>query len=506
MNMQIKWIIALAMTGWIAACGPDTAENQRGHSHDAASNQEESWAVTSWGDQYEIFAEADPLVAGKVVKSHTHVTVLDRFQALTEGKVSAVLRSPDGTETVFMRPQPLRPGIYSIVVVPQVEGEFELIFRVETPNGIEAIPSGRVRVGNTTQPGGLIEAPAYWSDAAPSGSPPVGFLKEQQWKTAFATEWVTTGTVREMVDGPARIRAAVGGDVIVSAPVNGIVSTDLNVYTGADVQSGQPLVRLQPRAAAEQSISELRSDLSLARIDLERLETLFRAGAVTQAEIDAARSRVAGLEPLVESSAASAGLTVTSPLSGSVAEVWVRPGQSVSAGDSLLRVVKTSPLWIEVALDPAEADALSAGVHGFHIRIPGSGSRLSFGAEESRLIALSPSVDAETGTVTALLEIRKADERLRLGAVVEVEIASTKTRDGVVIPQSSLVDDGGTSVVYVQIEGESFERREVHVVARDGDSILIEGLTPGLRLVTVGGAMIRRSTLLSSGGIEGHVH
>lgn len=495
-------IINACLSSWLGAavlfgCGTQKSEEV---------GPDEGWAVTSWGQSFEVFAEVDPLIAGDTAVSHTHITVLDGFQALAEGRVSAVLRSASGAEAAFPQDHALRPGIFSIEISPEAEGEFDLIFRVESSHAREDIPSGRVRVGNPSQPGGLMEAPNYGLPGSPGGSPPVGFLKEQQWKTAFATEWTTIDSIHETVNGSARIRAAVGGDIIVSAPVNGIASTDLRIHTGSDVRSGEELIRLQPRAAAEQSISELQSELTLARAHLVRVEKLYQAGVVPQAEVDAARSAVDGLKPLVEPSSPSDGMSVRSPLTGRVAEVWVRPGQSVEAGDSLMRIVRTTPLWVEVALDPAEADALHTGLTELHMRVSGSATGISFKSDEVRLIALSPALNPATGTVAALLELRNKGDRLRLGAVVEAEIATAQTRGGVVVPGSALVDDGGTTVVYVQVDGESFERLEIVRLAGHGERVLVEGLFPGQRLVTTGGATIRRASLLSSGSVEGHAH
>ena len=79
-------------------------------------------------------------------------------------------------------------------------------------------------------------------------------------------------------------------------------------------------------------------------------------------------------------------------------------------------------------------------------------------------------------------------------------------RKGIVVPLSTLVQDAATSVVYVQLEGETFARREVRVLARQGREALVEGLRAHERVVTVGGGAVRRSSLLSSGAPEGHVH
>jgi hypothetical protein len=74
------------------------------------------------------------------------------------------------------------------------------------------------------------------------------------------------------------------------------------------------------------------------------------------------------------------------------------------------------------------------------------------------------------------------------------------------LPDSAVVDDAGESVVYVQLDGESFSRREVVVRHRQGDELLVEGVLPGERVVTLGGAAIRRASLMASGEAQGHVH
>jgi hypothetical protein len=74
------------------------------------------------------------------------------------------------------------------------------------------------------------------------------------------------------------------------------------------------------------------------------------------------------------------------------------------------------------------------------------------------------------------------------------------------LPDSAVVDDAGVPVVYVQLQGESFSRRVVDVHHRQGDLVLVDGVLAGERIVTVGGAAIRRASLLASGSVEGHVH
>jgi hypothetical protein len=106
--------------------------------------------------------------------------------------------------------------------------------------------------------------------------------------------------------------------------------------------------------------------------------------------------------------------------------------------------------------------------------------------------------------VTALLEVNAPG--LTLGTTLDAELLLAGEREGIVVPATAVIDDGGVSVVYLQLSGERFARQEIEVVSRQGDRVLVEGLEPGQRLVTRGGEAIRRAGLISSGAAEGHVH
>lgn len=505
---------------------------------DTAHEEDEGWAVTAWGDHFEIFAEADPLVVGRVSKSHTHVTALDDFSALREGVVVAVLRAPDGSEITFQRNEALRAGIFSIEIEPKTEGTFDLFFRVDGAGRSEEIPAGRVRVGSPDIPGGLStfhshDGESEHGDHSEQGivagsAEAISFLKEQQWRTAFSTEWTREGTVHLVARGPGRIRPMAGGEVVLTAQLGGVVVGDPSPYVGLDVERGAVVFELTTRVAAGRSLGELEaihtekeSALNLAEDRLARLEALLPLEAVSSAEVEVARGQVTTLRAQHASAARDLATTragqqhspsnvdrfsISAPIKGQIAEVLVTPGEVVEAGETLARLVQVEPLWVEVFLRPDNAAKLNAQPDGLSIRAANDVEPVSYGAERVRLVARSPEVSRRTGTVTCIFEVSGAIENLRLGSAVEAEVFLPETQHGVVIPTSAVVDDGGIPVVYVQLDGEGFLRQEIQVRTRQGNSLLVDGLASGQRLVTVGGAAIRRSTLVSSGVGEGHVH
>ncbi len=508
--MNRRSIVASVLVFAALACrGSDPPAGGQAHGAD------EGWAVTSWGHRYEVFAETDGLAAGRVATSNAHVTVLADFSPLRAGAVSVLLRGPGGREERFRQDRPKRDGIFPVEIKPSAEGTFELVFAIEGGDEPEEIAAGRVRVGSATAPGGLVDAPPQSEGAS--------FLKEQQWRTEFATAWVKPGGLRESVSGPARVLPARGGAVVLTASVDAVLVAEPWPYRGLDVIAGAAVFRLRPRATdrslpeltAEASALEAEADAGRRRV--ERLTELLRLEATSAAELERARAALTGVAARLAASrrgiavvagGASTGepLGVPAPWAGSVAEVAVSPGQSVSAGDVLGRLVRPRPLWIEVALRPQDARRLQGGPAALILRRAYESDLMEVEGRAVRLVAIASEVDPRTVTIAATLEVDRSASELPLGSVVESEIVLAGERRGIVVPQSALIDDAAVTVAYVQDSGESFSRRELRILARQGTQALVEGLRSGERLVTQGGAAIRRSALLSTGAPEGHVH
>jgi RND family efflux transporter MFP subunit len=487
----------------------------RGAQHVSPGVENESWAVTAWGEHYEVFAETEGLAAGVSVVSNVHVTVLAGFTPLRSGAVSMVLRTVDNHEQVFRTEKPKRDGIFPVEAKPASQGEFDLLFYIDSPAGREEIAAGRVRVGSAGAPGTIIGA----STEAEPGA--VTFLKEQQWRTPFATAWATEGSLHASVSGPAKVRTVAGGEAALTAPVDARVVSEPWPHVGLNVAKGRPLFRLVPRFA-ERSLPALHADAAAleaevgdARKRVERLERLLKVEATSVAELERTRAALVALEARLVAArqglgaadgrgGLAGGLEVVAPWAGRVAEVSVSPGQTVAAGALLGRVVRLRPLWLEVALRPEDAAQLQG--ERLEVDVRRAGQDVPTRVRSARLVARAPELDPRTGTLAVTVEVDLLPLELPIGSVVEADLLLPGARTGVVVPLSALVQDAGATVLYVQPSGETFTRRAVRVLARQGGAALVVDLLPHERVVTVGGAAVRRASLLSSGAPEGHVH
>jgi len=518
--MKTRLVIWILTAAALMACG---ADHDAGQGHSAV--EAESWAVTAWGERFELFPEFDALISGRTAGAHVHVTVLDGFRPATEGSVTVVLISTAGIEERFSSTTVVRPGIFNVEIQPGEPGERELSFEIEVNGVQETIAGGSVRVGTADNPGGLIKPP--FELPAVDGDETIDFLKEQQWRTSFDTKWVRIGALRSSVTGTARIEPPSGGEVVLTAPVDGVVRVASWPYTGQRVSAGSALLFLIPTANIERSLAQLEASVreiealsQAATARVERLEGLLEREAVSRREVERVQAESTGLEARLEAAQAEleaaeagrrgrqgvSGLEIRAPFAGRVAEVRVSPGEHVAVGATLLRVIRERPVWIRVALTPGNAASLGDGIAGLVLDTGASVAPLQVHAGELRLVAVAPEIDSGTGTVTALIEVQRSVDELKPGLRATVQILLAGEVEGVVLPHSAVVDDAGVPVVYVQVEGESFSRRKVEVLRRQGELVLVDGVLPGERVVTVGGAAIRRATLLASGSVEGHVH
>lgn len=354
------------------------------------------------------------------------------------------------------------------------------------------------------------------------------FTKEQQWDMEFKTAPVRSGTLPTGSTVYGRVQARSGYDIMLTAPVDGIVTAGHWPTGGMSTETGQVLFQLTPKVSGEFSLSGLRAavnglkaETELTETRLARLEKLLESGTVSRWEVEDSRVRLETLQhrlSAAESDLQTARsmrtrtgehreqLDIRSPLTGSITHVRVTPGQFVSAGTELIHLVRERPIQLELAVPVQQSDMLTLPLSGLYLKSFTDEEPVYIDQSEMHVLAKTPGVDPETGKISLYLEINRSLNRYPLHAMVEAEVLFQDTVTGIVIPVSSLVDDAGAFVVYRQLSGEQFLRTPVHILHRTGDRILVTGLAAGDRVVTRGGRTLRRAEMVGSGSFQDHGH
>ena len=178
----------------------------------------------------------------------------------------------------------------------------------------------------------------------------------------------------------------------------------------------------------------------------------------------------------------------------------------MEAGAPLFTVVDPSVVWLRVNVPAAQAANVSRSA-GAEFRVEGS-ERVY---EARRVVSVGSVIDSLSRTVPVLLEVANPDASLKIGANARVAVRTGLRESGVVIPATALLDEDGRPVVYVQPEGEAFEKRELTLGGREGgpqgDRVLVRaGVKAGERVVTGAAYQVRLASLSTSVPAHGHEH
>ena len=125
----------------------------------------------------------------------------------------------------------------------------------------------------------------------------------------------------------------------------------------------------------------------------------------------------------------------------------------------------------------------------------------------SRLISIGRVVDPQSRTFPVIYEVDNGDRRIAINQTTHMRLMTKGSGPGVALPESALIDDGGRPIVFVQISGESFQRRPVRLGMREGGYVqALDGVKLGERVVSKGAHLIRLSAMSSQVPAHGHVH
>ena len=116
-------------------------------------------------------------------------------------------------------------------------------------------------------------------------------------------------------------------------------------------------------------------------------------------------------------------------------------------------------------------------------------------------------VDPQSRTFPVIYEVDNGGRIIAINQTVHIRLLTKGSGPGVALPESTLIDDGGRPIVFVQISGESFQRRAVRLGVREGGYVqALDGVKLGERVVSKGAHLIRLSAMSSQVPAHGHVH
>lgn len=504
-------------------CGGHDHDDKGGHGHDKAAEAElPGQSVTVWTERTELFMEYKPLIVGQETGFAAHVTVDANGKPVTTGSATITLTMSGAPPIEVSVREPSNPGIFRPTVTPTKPGKCELTMSITSPQLTDAFTIGPCEVFASE----AAARAAVKEEPEPPGR--ITYLKEQAWKTDFATMPARERDLQDGVRATGEIRPVAGKEAQLTAPSAGRVSlVSPAPILGMPVKKDQILATITPRATGGADRPTLAADVTAAeaeaaaaRTELERAQRLVSAQAaapkavdeattrlkIAEARLAGARGRLAQFDAGARGAGGGRVFQVRAPADGNLVSIEAASGQGVDEGQALFTVIDLDRVWLVAKVFEADVPRVENAQSAW-FSIDGYEQPFTVDSSNGKLVTVGRVVDPQTRTVPVIFEVDNTAGKLRIGNFTKTVIATGVPRKALAIPDLAIVEDGGRSVAFVMVEGESFERRPLRLGIRsNGWSEVLEGVKAGERVVTKGVYEVKLASASGAVPAHGHAH
>ncbi len=266
----------------------------------------------------------------------------------------------------------------------------------------------------------------------------------------------------------------------VAANASGAVMATF-VERGVFVEKGFVLARIDARTAAlsaaeaKAQAEGARTSLQLAKNECERIDKLFKSGAIAGVEYDRQKGVCETAQFSAESADARyqmaqkgiADSAVRAPFAGMIAEKMVSAGEYVQPSTKVARVVAIDPLRLELTVPESSVALLRKGLAvTFHV------AAFADTAFHGEIRYLGPSLRATSRDLLVEAVLPNADKKLRPGmfATAEVDLGE---RPALTMPKTAVRNDGSLRRAFFVVAGRA-EERLVKLGEEKGDLVVVE--------------------------------
>jgi cobalt-zinc-cadmium efflux system membrane fusion protein len=262
------------------------------------------------------------------------------------------------------------------------------------------------------------------------------------------------------------------------------------------------LINSSELSGSQLAYLKARSEKELHRRNVERAKTLFNADVISAAELQRRENeyeiasaetraaqdqlRVLGVSAKAIQRLASTGTidsvaSVVATIKGVVVERKIAAGQVVQPSDVLFAVADLSRVWAVAQVPEQQISQVKVG-QSVSIEVPALANEKLVG----KLIYVGQTVNPDTRTVLVRTELDNSSGRLKPSMLASMLIEAAPV-PRVVVPITAVVRQDEVDHVFVEESNNYFRLIPVKLAAeQNGQRVVLEGLKPGIRIVSEG--------------------
>lgn len=383
---------------------------------------------------------------------------------------------------------------------------------------------------------------------------PVATNKDEEKVVAVQVAKVSKKSLYSQVTLNGKVKPK--GEISVIPKIPGKV-TSINFEVGQAVKKGDILFRIDDKdirlqvsqaeaalniakqgltkakgGSAEQQINQLKTAVTSAEINYNdalanynRTKALYDVGGVSKQALEMAESRMKLTEEQLKSAKATLDVTqnkimgeniataeaqvkqgeaaynialsqldntiVRSPIDGIVSVKNIEVGAMASSAAPAMVIVDDSTVTVDIYVQENIINSLKAGDK---VRV--WVKAVSQEELEGEIISVGVSADAKTQSYPVKVRLKNDKRQIKGGMFAEVQINTDKKENLIVVPVSSIVNQGEEKVVYI-LNGDKAEKRTIKTGIVNNEFIqVIEGVKEGETILVKGQDFIKEDSKL----------
>lgn len=334
------------------------------------------------------------------------------------------------------------------------------------------------------------------------------FKEELAKAVGLQTKVVEPAPFTDVIKTSGSILAAQGDETTVVATVPGIVTFgNLSFVDGAAVRKGQAILSLASNTLSDGNVAaRAKYAYENAKKEYERMEQLVGDKIVSAKDFEQARLNYENAKVAYEAVAGKQtanGVSVVSPMNGYLKNLQVKEGDYVAVGQPLATISQNSRLVLRAEVSEKYYQYLPA-VQSANFRTPYDDKVYKLSDLHGRMLSFGKASDANSFYIPVTFEFDNKGAVIP-GSFVEIYLLTSPMEEVLSVPVSSLIEEQGVYSVFIRLDEEGYQKREVKLGANNGSEVqILSGLKPGENVVTQGAYQIKLAS--ASNAIPAHTH
>ncbi len=301
-----------------------------------------------------------------------------------------------------------------------------------------------------------------------------------------------TKTFEHFIEVNGKVEAELDLDV---SPESSGVITDVFVTEGQQVPKGFVMGRLSTDVL-QRSREELEIQLELAATNYKRQQNLWDQNIGSEMQLLQAKNSKEGLDKRIESIKTQIEMSeIKSPISGVVDVVYQKRGNIASPQNPFAKVVNISQIKIYADISESYLSKVKKG-DNVTVYFPALNQET-----EASIQQIGNTIDPNNRTFRVRINMGNPGNRIKPNLISIVKIRDYRAENAIVVPSLFIKEDftGDYTYIVETVDGKTTAKK-VYVkpgVTDNNTTEVIEGLEPGMKVISEGYNQIGNGTVIS---------